>query len=203
MVVKKSSNSYASEKTLLKYNILPLKAFKKCKSCKKISYRTPTPCEASYRSNENIECNKKIHICDDCFSPEDVYLCKKHYNLKAYDDIFCEFTGQEYSDSPVYYYNYFGSVRRTRKCKCEKCNKDYYACGIHGYNSPHKYKNCATCLIDTFYCPDFVHGVRDHPIIKQRREEREKAWKEECIQKQKKFEEEIVKEMQDLYLSTD
>jgi len=191
MVVKCSSKYYASAETLLKFKILPLKAFHKCVSCKRTSYRMCSPCEASYRSETPLECNKFIPVCDDCFDTNEVYLCKKHYELKGRKNIFCEFTGQSYSDSPVYYYHYFKSVRRTKQYKCENCSKDYFACGCHRHNSPIKYSKCATCLIDTFFCPLFVHGLQDHPEIMRVNQERSIMYKKQLQEKFKKMEEDL------------
>jgi hypothetical protein len=156
MVAKKHYYNYiTTTETLSKFNFI-----KKCTYCNigKMCFTICPPCEIDYRSDGSIKCSEKIYICDSCFNPNNVYVCKKHE--KDLNIVYCDFTGQEYSESPVYYYFPENGIRRVKDSICEGCKKTYQVCNNHN-TSPIKFSNCAMCLKDTFEYKDHIYGLRE------------------------------------------
>ena len=161
MVVKKPVfNKRITNETLMKFKLHPVLGLPKCKYCKNHNECNEYPCEVDYRSNGSIKCNKKIVVCSRCFNPDKVFVCDNH--SKDINAVFCDFTGQCYSESPVYYYFPELGIRRVYDTECKGCGKVYQVCHHHD-SSPIKYTKCAMCLKDMFddFGKRFVYGLRD------------------------------------------
>ena len=128
----------------------------RCKKCKKHRRYIKCPCEVSYRSNEEIKCDVVLPICKRCFNPNNVYVCPKHYSTLLRNKKLCEYAGQSYNDSPVYFSFPRLGIRRVNDSVCEKCNETFQVCHLHD-RSPHKYTTCARCLGDVDY---WVYGMK-------------------------------------------
>ena len=126
-----------------------------CKYCNKTYIKkgdiNKYDCEITFRSKDKIQCQHKINICNNCFSPEKVFFCNDHE--KNCDILICEYAGEYYEDSPVMYiYPQFG-VRRVHEITCKNCDQSYLTCKEHKT----VYENCAKCNIQ--YIPDYVFGL--------------------------------------------
>ncbi len=118
-----------------------LPSLPKCGVCKEEKECNSYPCEVEYRSNRNIKCENIITICDKCFDPDDVYVCKNHE--KDVNIVYCDFTGTSQRDSPVYFHFPDLGIRRVKDYICETCKKEYKVCKYH---KDIEYKNCYKCL---------------------------------------------------------
>lgn len=136
--------------------------FVKCVICKEKNKCLRYTCEIDYKTD--LFCTKKLWICDSCYDPENVYCCKAHKSqLKS---TFCEFVGQSYGHSPVYWWGAgclddIGIVTRVYDTKCSFCLIDFKICKNHS-SAPIKYTTCAQCCNDELDLDlnSWVHGLR-------------------------------------------
>lgn len=156
MVVKKHTFKRLNKRVNIRTKL------QKCFSCKKTRTIITYPCEIDYCSD--IKCNNKIPLCQTCSEFELVYVCKDHEDYIERHPTYCDFTGQSYFESPVYYWYASCGIRRVFDTECEGCGKTYKVCGNHE-NSPIKFSKCAMCLKHTFddfeFAKRFVYGLRE------------------------------------------
>ncbi len=162
MTVKHFRRNKIRLRTLKKFRLLPIYAYDICEVCHIRFGLLDIPCEIEYRSKTHTACTKTIAMCEQCFSPNQVFTCDEH--RQSVNAVECEFTGQGYEDSPVYYMFPDLGIRRVRDAVCSKCAKEYQVCHIHQHNSPIKYEMCAWCLRHTFWDPRWVRGVRERAV---------------------------------------
>jgi len=119
-----------------------------CDCCKKFNQCVNTNCNWVFEECLNVSCAIKLNVCIVC-AYSGHWLCKKHQrayitqlertkNIK--DDIYCEYTGYNIFDSPVYYM--FDPPRPTKIIYCQNCDIDYRICDIHTKDF---YKYCREC----------------------------------------------------------
>lgn len=197
MVCKTSSQYYCSSETLLKFKLHPKFAYPLCRGCKKRKDCIKVKCEVDYRSDKGLECNKKMWYCESCFTPSNVFVCKKHES--DLNVVYCDYTGSSYSESPVYYCFHYLGIRRVNDTTCKRCDKVFQVCGYHTY-SPIKFHVCAMCLKGAFECYglEYVHGLKNDPesiVINERKRER---WAKETQEREERWKKEILQEMEEL-----